>query len=128
MAYIVIPFISQAATKLRPLKSSISRITSKAINRVGINVRHEDNGLVQWAQEDISLLTGDTMVNGAGAYDRHDLDVERWDEAGLDEYIPLTINPKYGNGRRIRSYGATPDIEMFAERGLMKNLRKYFSK
>ena len=68
------------------------------------------------------------MVNGAGAYDRHDLDVERWDETGLDEYIPLTINPKYGNGRRIRSYGATPDVEMFAERGLMKNLGKYFSK
>jgi hypothetical protein len=68
----------------------------------------------------------DVMVNAGGAYDPYDAEGEAWN--GADEYIPLTINPNYGRSRRIRSYGATPDVETFEERGLMSGIGKYFRK
>jgi len=95
--------------------------------RLGTGFRQGAGQLVNWAQEDMALDDAeDIMVNGSSAYDRYDAESEDWNEA--DEYIPLTINPRYGRSRRIRSYGATPDVETFEERGLMSGIGKYFRK
>ena len=67
----------------------------------------------------MALDDGDVMVNGAGAYGGYDAEGEEWNGNGMDEYIPLTISPKYGKSRKVRSYGATPDVETFEERGVI---------
>ncbi|KAJ3511444.1 hypothetical protein NLJ89_g4093 [Agrocybe chaxingu] len=116
-AHALTPLLSMAAIKLRPVAHLVSSVTTKSISRLATPFRVGDSQLVQWAEEDMALDDSeDTMVNGGGAYDPYELD--RWRGDGLDEYIPLTISPKYGRGRRARSYGATPDVETFAERGL----------
>ncbi|PPQ90150.1 hypothetical protein CVT25_012461 [Psilocybe cyanescens] len=119
--YTILPLLSQAFTKLRPIGNSIHR-TTKSIVRVGSRFRQGDSKLVRWAQEDMSLLDSeDVMVNGSGAMGRED----DWNVNGMEEYIPLTNNPQHGR-RVVRSYGATPDVETFAERGAMSGLAKYF--
>jgi hypothetical protein len=119
VTYVVLP---QVYVKLRPIGQSISHFASNSIVRLGTRFRQGDNQLVRWAEEDMALDdAGDVMVNGAGAYDCYD---EGWN--GMDEYIPLTISPKYGKGRRLRSYGATPDVETFEERGVINGIGRFF--
>ncbi|KDR70202.1 hypothetical protein GALMADRAFT_144875 [Galerina marginata CBS 339.88] len=126
--YTVVPLLAQVITKLRPIGNSISNLTASSLGRLA-RFRQGDSQLVRWAQEDMSLMDSeDVMVNGSGAYNGYDSRDEGWDANGLDEYIPLTISPKYGKGRRVRSYGATPDVETFEERGIMTGLSKYFHK
>ncbi|KIM43535.1 hypothetical protein M413DRAFT_383142 [Hebeloma cylindrosporum] len=124
-SYAVLPFFTQVYVKLRPIGQSISHFASNSIVRLGTRFRQGDSQLVRWAQEDMALdNAGDLMVNGEGAYDLYDAGGEGWN--GMDEYIPLTISPKYGKGRRVRSYGATPDVETFEERGLMNGIGRIF--
>ncbi|CAA7262544.1 unnamed protein product [Cyclocybe aegerita] len=127
-AHALTPLLSMAAIKLRPVAHLVSTVTTKSISRLGTRFRVGDSQLVQWAEEDMALDDSeDTMVNGGGAYDPYELD--RWRGDGLDEYIPLTISPKYGRGRRARSYGSTPDVETFAERGLASGgIGRFFHK
>ncbi|KAF8908135.1 hypothetical protein CPB84DRAFT_1767374 [Gymnopilus junonius] len=123
IARTVVPLMAQAALKLQPILISITTMTSKFIGRLGSRFRKGDSQLVQWAEEDMSLMDSeDVMVNGAGAYDGE------WNGEGVDEYIPLTISPKFGRGRHVRSYGTTPEVETFAERGVMTGLSKYLHK
>lgn len=123
ITYTIMPFMAQAVLKLQPVLISITTITSKSIGRLGSRFRQGDSQLVQWAQEDMSLMDSeDVMVNGAGANDRE------WNTDGVDEYIPLTISPNFGKSRQVRSYGTTPEVETFAERGVMTGLGKYLRK
>ncbi|KAF8960608.1 hypothetical protein BDZ97DRAFT_1760559 [Flammula alnicola] len=129
VSYTLLPLLSHAAFKLGPIGNSINKLASKLIVRLGSRFRQGESQLVRWAQEDMSLADSeDVMVNGSGAYGGYGLDDDEWNGEGLEEYIPLTISPKYGKGRRVRSYGATPDVETFEERdpGLMSGLGKYF--
>jgi hypothetical protein len=125
VSYAVLPLVTQVYVKVRPIGQSIGHFASNSIVRLGTRFRQGDSQLVRWAEEDMALDdAGDVMVNGAGAvYDRYD---EGWN--GMDEYIPLTISPKYGKGRRARSYGATPDVETFEERGVMNGIGRLFGK
>ena len=117
------PLLAQAAVKLQPMLVSVTRFTSKSVGRLSSRFRQGDSQLVKWAQEDMSLMDSeDVMVNGEGAYDRD------WDTGGADEYIPLTLSPKFGRSRQVRSYGTTPEVETFAERGVMTGLGKYLHK
>ena len=121
MSYTILPLLAQVYVKLLPIGQSISHFASKSIARLGTRFRQGDSQLVRWAEEDMALDDGgDVMVNGAGAYD------EGWN--GIDEYIPLTISPKHGKNRRARSYGATPDVETFEERGVMNGIGRMFRK
>jgi len=127
VSYALLPLLSQAYVKLRPIVQSINIFRSKWIMQLGTGFRQGAGQLVNWAQEDMALDDAeDIMVNGASAYDLYDAEGEDWNRA--DEYIPLTINPRYGRSRRIRSYGTTPDVETFEERGLMSGIGKYFRK
>ncbi len=65
----------------------------------------------------------DVMVNGSGA-----LDEDGWNGDGLEEYIPLSINPRHGRRGLVRSYGATPTVETFAERqeSWLSGIGRYF--
>jgi len=126
VSYAVLPLLIQVYVKLQPIGQSISHFASTSIVRLGTRFRQGDSQLVRWAQEDMALDDGDVMVNGAGAYGRYDGEGEEWN--GVDEYIPLTISPKYGKSRKIRSYGATPDVETFEERGVMNGIGSFFGK
>ena len=77
---------------------------------------------------EMALDSEDVMVNARGTYEQYDVDVEGWNGDGLDEYIPLTFSPKYGRGRRVRTYGSTPEVETFAERGSMGGLGRCFKR
>lgn len=95
-----------------------------SIVHVGSRFRQGDSKLVRWAQEDMSLMDSeDIMVNGSGAMGGED----DWNANGMEEYIPLTVSPQHGR-RAIRSYGATPDVATFAERGALSGLAKYFQR
>jgi len=121
VSYAVLPLLAQVYVKLLPIGQSISHFASKSIARLGTRFRQGDSQLVRWAEEDMALDDGgDVMVNGAGAYD------EGWN--GTNEYIPLTISTKYGKSRRVRSYGTTPDVETFEERGVMNGIGRIFRK
>ena len=127
VSYALIPLLSQASVKLRSIVQSINVFPLGWIGRLGTGFRRSGGQLVNWAQEDMALDDAeDTMVNSSSADDRYDAEGEDWN--GPDEYIPLTISPKYGRSRRIRSYGTTPDVETFEERGLMGGIGKYFRK
>ncbi|KAF8154737.1 hypothetical protein B0H34DRAFT_535666 [Crassisporium funariophilum] len=118
-SYALVPIMSRAALKLRPIGKALA---PTSVVRFGARFRQGDSQLVRWAQEDMSLLEAeDMMVNGGGAQD-----VDGWNADELDEYIPLTLSPKYGKGRRVRSYGTTPDVETFEERGLVGGIGKFF--
>ena len=119
VSYAVLPLLVQVYVKFLPIGQSINHFASKSIARLGTRFRQGDSQLVRWAEEDMALDDGgDVMVNEAGAYDRYD---ERWN--GIEEYIPLTISPKYGKSRRVRSDGATPGVETFEERwGVMNGI------
>ncbi|KAF4610282.1 hypothetical protein D9613_010490 [Agrocybe pediades] len=127
VTYATVPLLSTAAEKIYPIALSIQRIAAHSLARVGApGFRQGSSRLVQWAQEDMSLgMEGgqDVMVNGSDAYDHLILDQsdlaadDGWNADGMDEYIPLRTSP--GRSRRVvRSYGTTPDVETFAERGV----------
>jgi len=59
----------------------------------------------------MALDVEDLMLGSAMGV--QDLEEVGWDGDGLDEYIPLTTSPKYGRGRRLQSYGTTPEVDMF---------------
>jgi len=116
----LVPFISVATVKLRPFGNKINTLNSKLKSPF----RQGGNKLVVWAQEDMSLADSeDVMVNGSGA-----LNEDGWNADGLQEYIPLSLNPKHGRGGLVRSYGATPTVETFAERqeGWLGGIGRYF--
>ena len=104
---------------LQPIGQSLNSLTTKAMS--GVRFRQGDDDLVRWAQEDMAL-DSDIMVNGAGR--AHRFDEESWD--GSDEYIPLATSPRFGTGRRIPSYGSTPDGPTLVQEGaVMGRIRKY---
>lgn len=70
----------------------------------------------------MALESEDLMVNGSGSFDPYDMGMGDWEGSGLNEYIPLAPSPK---GRRIRTYGSTPDVESFEETG---GTRKFIRK
>ncbi|KAF9526974.1 hypothetical protein CPB83DRAFT_856907 [Crepidotus variabilis] len=109
--YAILPSISIAALKLKPIADALAALVPKGM----VPFRQGDSSLVRWAEEEMALDSEDVMVNGRGAYEQYDVDVEGWNGDGMDEYIPLTLSSKYGKGRRVRSYGATPEVETFAE-------------
>lgn len=117
VSYAVLPLLTQVYVKLRPIGQSISHFVSMSIVRLGTRFRAGDGQLVF---DD----GGDVMVNGAEVYDRYDEGMN-----GMpDEYIPLTINPNLGKSRRVRSYGTTPDVETFEERGVINGIGRLFGK
>jgi hypothetical protein len=102
------PIASRGLEALGPLKRAFAWLTPTSLSLLGAtSFRQGDSQLVRWAEEDMALEE-DFMVNGSGA---SELDGGDWDGTNLDEYIPLTISPKWG--RRIRSYGATPLSKTF---------------
>ncbi|KAH9476042.1 hypothetical protein JR316_0011611 [Psilocybe cubensis] len=118
--YAVLPLLSHLYIKLLPIGNSVFQAT-KAIAHAGSRFRQGDSKLVRWAQEDMSLMDSeDFMVNGSGAMGEDD-----WNINGMEEYIPLTVSPQHGR-RSVRSYGATPDVETFSERGAFSGFAKYF--
>ncbi|PPQ69734.1 hypothetical protein CVT24_001320 [Panaeolus cyanescens] len=127
VSYTLLPLISQASTSLKPLKRSLNSLAPKSVARLGSRFRQGDSQLVRWAQEDMALEDAeDFMVNGNDAFSGHRGNA--WDEEGLDEYIPLTMGTKHGRPRSVRSYGATPEVETFAERGISGGLGRIFGK
>lgn len=66
------------------------------------------------------LRETDVMVNGGGAYDE-----QSWDGVDFSEYIPLTAK---GRSKDVQSYGSTPDVETFEERGLIGGIGRLFGK
>jgi len=126
-----VPLLSTLTAQLYPVGQSIQGFTARATARLGSPFRQSGNRLVRWAQEDMSLLEAedDVMVNGSDAYAHLDGQTFDWDGDGLDEYIPLTASPRYGQTRRgVRSYGSTPEVETFAERGVTHGLGRFFRK
>lgn len=113
--YTALPFITNLGISIRALGP-------KAVSRLSSPFRRGEGELVRWAQEDMGLVDSeDVMVNGGNGQGLYDLDMERWAGADLDEYIPLTSGglKSSGRGRQVRSYGATPEVETFAESGHM---------
>lgn len=124
----VSPLLSRVVLKLRPVGSTVKGLASKSsavTKRIGSRFRQDDRSLVRWAQEDFAIADAeDVMVNGSGAYTPNG----SWDADGLDEYIPLNLDPRFG--RSVKSYGATPDVATFAERRdrLLGSIGSYFRK
>ncbi len=115
-----VPILYGAAIKLQPIGQSFKSLVSKIL----VPFRQGDSTLVQWAQEDMALESEDLMVNGSGSYDAYDASMEGWEGDGWNEYIPLAPSPK---GRRVRTYGSTPDVESFEREaigGIGRFLRK----
>jgi len=129
LSHSLIPILSTAAIKLRPLGRSILALTPRLFLRgVGKPFRQGSNQLVRWAEEDMALHeVADMMVNDRRAYGR-DNDEESWNEVELSEYIPLTANPKHGRGKDVKSYGTTPDVETFEQRGIIGGISGLFGK
>jgi len=120
-SYAVVPALAEVGLKLRPLGRSLNSLTSKAM--LDARFRPGDDNLVRWAQEDMAL-DSDIMVNGSSGSGAYQLDEEsQWD--GSNEYIPLARSPRFGTGRRVQSYGSTPEVATFQERGVMSRMRKY---
>ena len=71
-------------------------------------------------------LDAEDLMLGSSV-DVHDLEEVGWDGDGLDEYIPLTTSPKYGRGRRLQSYGTTPEVDMFGPQ-VDSGIGRYFGK
>lgn len=116
----LVPFISVATVKLRPIGNKINSLNSKLKSPF----RQGGNKLVVWAQEDMSLADSeDVMVNGSGAFNE-----DGWNADGLEEYIPLSLNPRHGRRGLVRSYGATPTVATFAERqeSWLSGIGRYF--
>jgi len=97
--YPLMPILSTATIKLRPLGRSIKTFYPRSLV-CGISkpFRQGSNQLVRWAEEDMTL---------------READEESWSGLQFDEYIPLTPNPKYGRGKDFKSYGTRPDVETF---------------
>lgn len=122
VASALLPLLSIAAVKLRPIGSRINTLNSK----LKFPFRPGSNKLVLWAQEDMSLADSeDIMVNGSGA-----MDEDGWHADGLEEYIPLSVNPRHGGHRQVKSYGATPVVETFEERqeGWLSRFGRYLQR
>lgn len=128
VSYALSPLLSRAMLKLRPVGNTVKDLASKssaATRKIGSRFRQDDRSLVRWAQEDFAIADAeDVMVNGSGAYTPNG----SWDAEGLDEYIPLNLDPRHG--RSVKSYGATPDVATFAERRdrLLGSIGGYFRK
>lgn len=118
----LIPILSTAAIKLQPVGRTILTLSPKSLlRRVGKPFRQGSNQLVTWAEEDMMLPESDDMVNGGGgAYGREN--EEGWNGIELNEFLPLA------GSRRGKSYGATPDVETFEERGLAGGFGRLFGK
>jgi len=127
-----LPFLATIGSSLRPIGQSIAAAGPKAVRRLAAPFRQGDSQLVQWAEEDMGLVdSDDIMVNGgASGNGVYDIDIEGWSGKDLDEYIPLTSGSVKGGGRArsIRSYGATPEVETFAERGYVGGLGGIFQR
>jgi len=126
--YSLMPILSTAATKVRPLTRSILALVPQSfLCGIGMPFRQGGNQLVRWAEEDMLLReTDDMMVNGGGGNEGYE---ENWNGDEFSEYIPLTANPKHGKDNDIKSYGATPDAETFQQqRGLMHGSGRLFGR
>ncbi|KAF8811122.1 hypothetical protein BYT27DRAFT_7252845 [Phlegmacium glaucopus] len=126
LSHSLIPILSTAAIKLRPLGGSIMALIPQSFLRgVGKPFRQGSNQLVRWAEEDMALReAGDMMVNGPYGNDEE----ESWNGVEFSEYIPLTPNPKHGRGKDFKSYGTTPDVETFEQRGIIGGIGRLFGK
>jgi len=106
--YAVVPVLSTASSFFLPVTRRISNLTPKVVGRL-LPFRQGDSQLVRWAEEDMGVFALEEVVPGRMEYDD-------WVGDGTGEYIPLTIGSS--RGRTTRWYGATPEVETFAERGL----------
>jgi len=123
MIYALLPFLAEVVIKLKPIGQSITSLMSKTIFRF----RQGDHDPAHWAEEeDMALDSEDLMPNRS--MDVHDLEEVGWDGDGLSEYIPLTTSPKYGRGRRLQSYGTTPEVDTFEQVDVMTGgIGRYFN-
>jgi hypothetical protein len=97
--YPLMPILSTASIKLRPLGRIIQNLIPRSL-LCGISkpFRQGSNQLVRWAEEDMMIREADEID-------------ESWSGLEFDEYIPLSPNPKYGRGKDSKSYGTTPNVE-----------------
>lgn len=102
LSYSLMPILSAAGTKLRPIGKFVLALTPRSL-LCGVGnlnpFRQGSDQLVKWAEEDMTLREAD-------GYDE-----ESWSGIQFDEYIPLTANPKHGRNKDAKSYGAMPDVE-----------------
>ena len=119
LSYTAVPALSAASSIIRPVTRRIGNLTPKAVGRL-LPFRQDGSQLVRWAEEDMGVFALEEVVPVPAEYDD-------WVGDGAGEYIPLSIGSS--RGRTTRWYGATPDVETFAERGLAsRGLAKIFGK
>jgi hypothetical protein len=102
LSYSLMPIVSSAAMKLRPLGRSILAFTPRSLLCGVSNLnpfRRRSNQLVRWEEEHM-------MLSEVDGYNE-----ESWSGIQFDEYIPLAANPKHGRNKDAKSYGAMPDVE-----------------
>ncbi|TFK34664.1 hypothetical protein BDQ12DRAFT_689356 [Crucibulum laeve] len=115
--HLILERLHAAGYSLMPLITRVRSVSSSLSPKFPFHFREDEDRLVRWAQEDMTIhdVDEDVMVNGADA----------WTGDGLDEYIPLKSptwarkGRVFGGGRNVvRSYGAA-ELDIDVEDGVV---------